>query len=178
VSIYSFDDHVEFAPGRVKCGLNLISYEDCGDEKGHGTHTAATIAGVTYGAAKKAQLIKIKSLDKDGVGSASSVIVGLDYVVKEKEQNPGVPMIVNLSLGSSYSPTLNEAVHRAVDHGIVVIAAAGNKGVDACTKSPASSSSSITVGATNEKDESAAWSNWGSCVDIYAYVIALSMAFV
>lgn len=52
--------------------------------------------------------------------------------------------------------------------GVVMVVAAGNESTDACTKSPASAASAITVGATTLQDKPASFTNYGSCVDVYA----------
>jgi len=80
----------------------------------------------------------------------------------------GVPAVANLSLGGGSSATLNAAIARAVADGITVVVAAGNSNDDACSYSPASEPSAITVGATDSTDSRASYSNWGSCVDVFA----------
>jgi subtilisin family serine protease len=80
----------------------------------------------------------------------------------------GVPAVANLSLGGSASVALNNAVARAVADGITVVVAAGNSAADACNVSPASAPSAITVSATDRYDFRAGYSNFGSCVDIFA----------
>lgn len=57
---------------------------------------------------------------------------------------------------------------RAVADGVVMVVAAGNESTDACTKSPASAASAITVGATDRYDKAASFTNYGGCVDVYA----------
>ncbi|MBU6227991.1 MAG: S8 family serine peptidase, partial [Acidobacteria bacterium] len=63
---------------------------------------------------------------------------------------------------------LNAAVARAIGDGITVVVAAGNSNADACGASPASEPLAITVGATERSDARAPYSNYGSCVDIFA----------
>ncbi|MFM8002643.1 MAG: S8 family serine peptidase, partial [Actinomycetota bacterium] len=63
---------------------------------------------------------------------------------------------------------LNEAIANAVTDGITVVAAAGNNNNLACNYSPASAPSAITVGATTSADARASYSNYGSCLDIFA----------
>jgi serine protease AprX len=108
------------------------------DDYGHGTHVAGIIAGNGFdsggarsGIAPGANLVIIKALDGSGQGRISDVIAGLDYVVSH-QQDFNI-RIVNLSVGagvyeSYYSDPLTLAAKRAVDRGIVVVAAAGNAG--------------------------------------------------
>jgi aqualysin 1 len=174
-SVYIVDtgiqsNHAEFNGGRVSCGINLVAGEDCEDGNGHGTHVAGTVGGQTYGVAKGVNLVTVKALNKDGNGNTTGIIQGLEYVAAQKLAQPATPMIVHLSLGSGKSQALNEAVNRAVAAGLVVISAAGNESVDACTTSPASADKGITVGATDRVDNRPSWSNYGPCVDLHAYV--------
>jgi subtilisin family serine protease len=80
--------------------------------------------------------------------------------------------VANLSLGSSRNSAFDAAVQKAVADGITVAVAAGNGGAfggqDACSVSPARVSQAITVGATDANDKKSSWSNYGSCVDIFA----------
>lgn len=173
VEVYVLDsgffNHTDFQ-GRVHCGYNTL-HEPCEDFSGHATHVIGSIAGSVYGVAKKAKVIAVKVLGETG-GSAASVAQGLDYVVKQKQANPNTPMVVNLSFGTAKSETINSAVTVAVVWGIIAIASAGNENDDACRKSPASAMGAITVGASTidgeNKDKRAWFSNYGSCVNIFA----------
>jgi subtilisin family serine protease len=73
-----------------------------------------------------------------------------------------------MSLGGSKSNSINTAVYGAIATGVVVITSAGNDGFDACNKSPASVETAITVAATGKDDYRASYSNFGSCVDVFA----------
>jgi aqualysin 1 len=191
VNVYILDtgiqlDHFEFTNGgatsRASCGFNWFNKGGkpdrvpCVDDKGHGTHIAGTVGGVTYGLAKEASLIAVKVLDQNGVGTTTGVIAGLNYVAEQKLRNPDKPMVVNLSLGTvGVSQSLNEAVDRLSAMGVVVVGAAGNEGVDACTTSPASAATCITVGAMNSQLQRLGTSNYGGCVDLHAYVLESSV---
>jgi subtilisin family serine protease len=97
-------------------------------------------------------------------------IAGLDYVKSLKTATPSRKIVVNMSLGGGFYGPVNTAVDSAVAAGIVVVVAAGNSNVDACTTSPAAAVSAITVGASEytTSDTQATFSNWGTCVDMYA----------
>ena len=73
-----------------------------------------------------------------------------------------------MSLGGSKSNAINIAVSGAVAAGVVVVVSAGNDAADACLKSPASVAGAITVAATGIDDTRGAYSNFGSCVDLFA----------
>jgi subtilisin family serine protease len=73
-----------------------------------------------------------------------------------------------MSLGGGPSTTLDNAVKNSISRGVVYAIAAGNSGANACSYSPARVSAAITVGATNSSDTRASWSNYGSCLDLFA----------
>jgi len=166
--------HTDFT-GRILDGFTTIpdgnGTEDC---MGHGTHVSGTIGGTTWGVAKQVWLVPVRVLDCTGSGSVSDVIAGLDYVA-----NSGIrPAVANLSLGGSLSTALNQAVAGAVAHGVTVVVAAGNSTDNACNYSPASEPSAITVAATTTGDAQASYSNFGSCVDIYAPGSSITSAWI
>lgn len=157
--------HTEFA-GRVLAGYTSIADNNgTNDCDGHGTHVSGTVGGTTYGVAKGVKLVPVRVLDCTGSGTWSGVIAGIDWVAQQTSMRPAV---ANMSLGGAKSSTLNAAVARAVASGVTMVVAAGNENTDACTKSPASEPSAITVGATTSSDARASYSNFGTCVDLFA----------
>jgi subtilisin family serine protease len=161
--------HTEFAGKDAACFYNVFTKNNICDSAGnHGSHVAATVVGTTYGVAKGATLLSVQVLDSQGKGPMSGVIEGIDQIIKEKERNPSVPMVANLSLGGDFSDALDAAVDRAVRSGIVFVVSAGNEMRRACSQSPAAADKAITVAASTKRDKFARYSNWGSCVDILA----------
>lgn len=98
-------------------------------------------------------------------GSWSDVVRGLDWIVAHHTTGPAV---ANLSLGGGANSTVDAAVQRVVDDGVVVVVAAGNSNADACNYTPARVASAITVASSTAKDARAGYSNFGSCVDLFA----------
>jgi subtilisin family serine protease len=168
--------HTEFA-GRVRSGFTSISdgagSNDC---HGHGTHVAGTVAGTTYGVAKSAQLVPIRVLSCTGWGSTSGVIAGIEWAITN--HIAGTPAVANMSLGGGLSSALNAAVARAVADGITMVVAAGNSNANACGASPASEPLAITVGATGSTDVRASFSNFGSCVDVFAPGVSVTSSYI
>jgi subtilisin family serine protease len=135
--------------------------QDC---NGHGTHVSGTIGSSTYGIAKAVRLRGVRVLDCSGSGSTSGIISALDWV----RLNRTNPAVANMSLGGGFSSTLNTAANNLANSGVFLAVAAGNENQNACNVSPASAASATTVAASTSTDARASYSNWGSCVDVYA----------
>jgi len=135
--------------------------QDC---NGHGTHVAGTVGASTYGVAKAVLLRGVRVLGCDGSGSTSGIIAALDWL----RANAIKPAVANMSLGGGYSSSLNTAATNLANSGVFLAVAAGNESQDACNVSPASASRVLTVAASDGSDRRASFSNYGSCVEIYA----------
>jgi len=159
-------DHVDFE-GRVAPGYTVINdgvgASDC---NGHGTHVAGTIGGRNYGIAKAVRVVPVRVLDCAGSGTTSGIVSGLNWVIAQHAA--GTPAVANLSLGGVASSSLDTAVQSTINDGVSVIVAAGNENVDACTTSPARVAAALTVGASDKADARASFSNYGSCLDLFA----------
>jgi subtilisin family serine protease len=156
--------HSQFG-GRVS--LDYSAFSDsygASDCNGHGTHVAGTIGGSTYGVAKGVSLHAIRVLDCGGSGTTSGVIAGVDWVTAHHIK----PAVANMSLGGSANTALDAAVTASIAAGVTYVVAAGNDSADACGKSPARVSGALTVGATTSSDARASWSNYGTCLDLFA----------
>ena len=136
------------------------------DDYGHGTHVAGIIAGngadsngARVGIAPKARLVVLKVLDESGRGRISDVIAAIDYAVAHKSEF-GI-RIINMSIGAGVYESYNTdlltlAAKRAVEEGIVVVAAAGNHGRNSegvvqhgAIAAPGNAPWVITVGASS-----------------------------
>lgn len=164
--------HVEFA-GRATVGYDAIYDGQNGNDcHGHGTHVAATIGGANYGVAKNVSIHGVRVLGCNGIGTVASAVEGIDWVTA----NHISPAVANMSMGSNASPLMDFAVQGSIDSGVTYVVAAGNSSADACNTSPARVSSAITVGASNQSDVKASFSNFGNCVDLFAPGVAIKSA--
>lgn len=171
--------HSEFE-GRATAAWSAFWWSNR-DDMGHGTHVAGTVAGKTFGVAKKANVVAVKVLNFAGGGSTSGIMAGIEWsvddIVSKGRQNKAV---LNLSLGADGDTLrpLNDIIEAGFQQGVVSVVAAGNELQDADNVSPARTPSAITVGAVNSTwnfadhwvltDGSIVGSNYGPVVDIFA----------
>jgi subtilisin family serine protease len=177
VTVYIIDSgirttHSEFE-GRASVGADFVGDGRNGqDALGHGTHVAGTIAGKTFGVAKKAQVVAVRVLDKTGYATRDIVIAGIDWV----SANHVAGAIANMSLGGGDSKIEDDAVRSSIAAGVVYVLAAGNDGSDGLS-SPARVTEAITVGALDRGDSVAYFSNYGGGVDLFAPGVDIESAF-
>ncbi|SEJ39707.1 Serine protease, subtilisin family [Deinococcus reticulitermitis] len=156
--------HANFG-GRAVWGTNTTGDGNNSDCQGHGTHVAGTVGSATWGVAKGAQLIAVKVLGCDGSGTNSGVIAGVNWAVSNKGSAAAV---ANMSLGGGASQAVDDAVNTAASKNLIMAVAAGNENQNACNVSPARAASAITVGSTTNTDARSSFSNYGSCLDLFA----------
>jgi hypothetical protein len=125
---------------------------------------AGTLGGTTWGVAKGVTLHAVRVLNCEGSGTWEQVIAGVDWVTA----NHVKPAVANMSLGGWKMQALEDAVTASIQAGVVYVVAAGNDNMDACSASPAGTPLALTVGATEDTDERAYFSNFGPCVDLFA----------
>jgi subtilisin family serine protease len=156
--------HNEFG-GRASIGKDTVGDGQNGNDcHGHGTHVAGTVGGTTYGVAKGVSLVAVRVLNCSGSGTTAGVIAGVDWVTA----NALKPAVANMSLGGSASSSLDTAVNNSINSGVTYAIAAGNSNKNACNYSPARVAAAVTVGATTSTDARASYSNYGSCLDLFA----------
>ncbi len=157
-------DHPQFE-GRATSGYDFIDDDpDASDCQGHGTHVAGTVGSRDYGVAKSVDIVSVRVLNCQGTGQWSQIIGGIDWVT----QNASGPSIGNMSIGGGANSSVDNAVEGALDTGVQFAIAAGNASENACNTSPARVPGAITLGATTRSDSRASYSNYGSCLDLFA----------
>lgn len=135
--------------------------EDC---YGHGTVVAGVVGGATYGVAKGVQLRGVRVLDCNASGVMSGLISALDWIRRYGQR----PAVANMSLSGGHSSSLNTATTNLYNAGVFVAVSAGNHSDNACNYSPGNASGAFTVAASDSGDNRASFSDYGSCIDLYA----------
>ncbi|MFD0151833.1 S8 family serine peptidase [Streptomyces sp. NPDC055721] len=153
---------------RVSCLGDNGCKENAGyDDNGHGSNVGGIVGGLDngigyVGIAPGARLWSVKVLDKEGSGSTSEIVAGIDYVTAHADEIE----VANLSLGfDGEEPAVRQAIDRAIAKGVVVVVSAGNDHRDVSAQSPANIPDAITVSALSDADGKAgglgtfAWCN-------------------
>jgi subtilisin family serine protease len=165
--------HSEFG-SRAISGFDSVDGGTADDCHGHGTHVAGTVGGSTYGVAKGVALVAVRVLNCSGSGTTAGVIAGVDWVTGNHAAFQ--PAVANMSLGGSRSNSLDTAVRNSIADGVSYAIAAGNSNRNACNFSPARVAEAMTIGATDQTDRRASFSNRGDCVDWFAPGVGITSA--
>ncbi|HKR12280.1 MAG TPA: S8 family peptidase [Pyrinomonadaceae bacterium] len=175
-----FPTHDQFE-GRAFSIFDAVDSEGTGiDCNGHGSHVAGIIGGRTYGVARNVRLLGVRVLNCQGAGTWSDVIDGVNFVTWHRRQpaQQGIPAVANMSLGGERNRAADAAVRNSIRAGVIYVVAAGNGGSDASAYSPAGVVEAITVGATNQGDVRAEFSNYGSLLDLFAPGVSIPSAWI
>lgn len=152
---------------------------DFSDNNGHGTHICGIISAAynrkngMSGVAPNAKLLVLKVLGEDGSGDISPILKAINMAVNWRGPGGKRVNIIGMSFGTEQNyKELEDAVNRAADNNIIVVAAAGNDG-DGTHKTdeiiyPGYYNSVVQVGASDINDEPAVFSNSNKHLDIVA----------
>ncbi|MFN8485451.1 MAG: S8 family serine peptidase [Anaerolineae bacterium] len=161
--------HPDLSSKFVSQGRDFISgHANAQDDQGHGSHVSGIVAAATNngagvaGVGYNARLLPVKVLNANGSGDYGSIVQGITWAADQ-----GVK-VLNMSLGGTGgTQALQDAVDYAWNKGVVVVCAAGNDGT-ASPNYPAAYTNCLSVVATDQNDQKASFSNYGSTVDISA----------
>lgn len=153
----------------VAGGVNILEKQKPPyDDNGHGTHVAGIIGAVNnqsgiVGIAPRTNLYSVKTFNKDGTAKLSNIIKAIDWSI-ENEMD-----ILNMSFGfNEPSPTFKEAIKRAYEAGVLMVAASGNRGTRGLIEYPAQFDETIGISSINENDEISDFSAIGPQVTLTA----------
>jgi len=171
--------HWEFQ-GRASAVFDFERENNGVDCNGHGSHVAGIIGGQTFGVAKHVRLLGVRVMNCQGTGAWSDVIDGVNFVTWHRGQpaQQGYPAVANMSLGGETNRAADAAVRNSIRAGVTYVVAAGNGNSDAAAYSPAGVSEAITVGATNQNDARAEFSNYGPMLDLFAPGVGIPSAWI
>ena len=161
-------DHPDLA-GQLVAGYNFVAdTTNPSDDNGHGTYTSGLVAALinnevgVAGVAPNVRVMPIKILDKDGGGNVGDFARGIHFAVDHGAR------VINVSAGIEYpSTSMQEAVHYAHQHNVVVVGSAGNT-PDGTARYPGGFAEAIAVAATDRDDHAATFSSYGAFVDLAA----------
>ena len=161
-------DHPDLS-SKLIGGYNTINNTtSTNDDNGHGTHVAGIAAGIMdnskgiAGIAVNSKIMPVKAMDSSGSGSIMDIAEGITWAADHGAK------VINLSLGGPYyTQTLQDAIDYAYAKGCLVIAAAGNDN-SSSPSYPAAHNHVVAVSATDENNNKAWFSNYGTYVDIAA----------
>jgi Subtilase family/Peptidase inhibitor I9 len=169
VNVYVIDSgiyrgHAEFA-GRVAQGYSGIADGwGTGDCHGHGTHVSGTIGGASAGVASGVTLHPVRVFGCANSSPVSTVIAGIDWVAAHHQK----PAVANLSFSTPFNTSINAAVAAMIASGVAAVVSSGNDTTYDCGYSPSWLPQTLAVSASEEDDSASAYSNDGTCSDIYA----------
>ena len=169
VNVYVIDTgirttHVEFGD-RAFTAFDARSFENVeGDCHGHGTHVAGIIGGARFGVAKLVTLHSVRVIGCDGNGYVSDVIAGIDWTTAYHLK----PAVINMSIGGALSDATSDAIRGAIAAGITFVGAAGNGNDDSCVGLMGGVPDALVVAASGYNDWRESYSNYGTCVDLFA----------
>jgi subtilisin family serine protease len=166
--------HTQFT-GRIGNHFDAITSGGTGEDcQGHGTHVSGTVGGTIHGVAKRVTLHPVRVFGCTGSTTTAAIVAGVNWVTS----NHVKPAVANMSLGGGISSAMDTAVNNSIGAGVTYALAAGNSAANACNTSPARVPAAITVAASSSTDAHASFSNFGSCVDLYAPGVAVTSAWL
>ncbi|MBV9791862.1 MAG: S8 family serine peptidase [Chloroflexi bacterium] len=144
-------------------GQALNAYDPIGGPicNGQGTHTASVIGGMVYG---EAFGVRLRGVRVGDCGLGPGLMTGISWTTN----NAVHPALAHIPIVGSVNAALDAAVTNMVASGVVTVVPAGDSNADACSFSPARAFPAITVGSSTNTNVKSSFSNFGTCVDVYA----------
>jgi len=180
VDLYVMDtgillSHSEFG-GRAIFGINTADQNNT-DCNGHGTAVAGVAGGRTYGVAKSATVISVKTLGCNGSGTIAAVVAGADFITKQYVATKK-PSVVSMAIGASKSAALDDAIRSSIAAGVSYAVSAGGSNADACNYSPSGLEEALTAASVQQNDTRSSFSNYGKCIDSFVPGQSITTAWI
>ena len=181
-------DHAEFVGVTVENFYKLPSFADYSDEAGHGTAVASAIAGVNVGVCKHVKLVNCKIFTATYKPTLLELGAAMDAILARHSADQDTARVVNMSWNTPKSAFLESKINALCQAGVVVVAAAGNDGIDVANLTPAGMAQVITVAASDVDDvaagfndfaaaDSAITTNAGRHLDFFAPGVSVTVAY-
>lgn len=153
-------DHPDLKIAGGACMMEVAWSDGCTDSyedtNGHGTHVTGIVAAQnnsigTVGVAPNAEIYAVKVLNEYGDGTTATMMAGVEWAIKQDLD------IINISVTTEYRDSnLERMIERAYEHGILIVAAAGNRGAvrtagASTVEYPAKFDEVIAVGSINQQ---------------------------
>ena len=181
------NSHAEFANVTVENFYKLPSFADYSDEAGHGTAVASAIAGANVGVSTHSKLVNCKIFTATYKPTLLELGAAMDAILARQTADSTTARVVNMSWNTTKSAYLESKIDALCQAGIIVVAAAGNDGIDVANLTPAGMAQVITVAASDIDDVAAGFNdfaaadatittNSGRFLDFFAPGVAVTVA--
>lgn len=176
--------HREFAPGQVVDVDPSFTIKNITHP--HGTGTACAAGGLNYGTSKNIKIYNFPICRSGGSCGSIWADQAFKRILQHLKEKPGRRSVINMSVGSYYGPRgnisalsqyYNAVFEELLLHGAIIVVSAGNANTDACDWIYSFSPFVISVGSIDQKYNKSGFSNWGNCVDIWAFGSNVPLAY-
>lgn len=155
-------NHAEFANVTVENFYKLPSFADYNDDAGHGTAVASAIAGANVGVTTHAKLVNCKIFTASYKPTLLELGAAMDAILARHTADSATARVVNMSWNTTKSAYLESKINALCQAGIIVVAAAGNDGIDVANLTPAGMAQVITVAASDVDDVAAGFNDFAA----------------
>ena len=155
-------NHAEFANVTVENFYKLPSFADYNDDAGHGTAVASAIAGANVGVTTHAKLVNCKIFTASYKPTLLELGAAMDAILARHTTDSATARVVNMSWNTTKSAYLESKINALCQAGIIVVAAAGNDGIDVENLTPAGMAQVITVAASDVDDVAAGFNDFAA----------------
>lgn len=154
--------HPEFAGLETENFYKLDKLASFNDIGGHGTGVASAAVGQNVGVANHVKLVSVKVFDPQVKPTLLELGQTMDAILARHVADPTTARVVNMSWNTPKSAFLEGKLSALADAGIILVAAAGNDGIDVAGLTPAGMAKVITVAASDKDDVAAGFNDFAA----------------